>query len=134
MHILITEIKNSINDINNKKGFHWNRDKWTGQSGKGFSQKMLAMNKKLENITELEALENKKYRYHCLCNRKSSRKKRKKKKRKALKEKITKDFSGLEKDERPQTERAHEVPNKIDTLKPIPRHITRTFQNMKAKL
>lgn len=92
------------------------------------------MNKKLENITELEVLENKKYRYHCLYNRKSSRKKRKEKKRKALKEKITKDFSELEKDERPQTERAHEVPNKIDTLKPIPRHITRTFQNMKAKL
>lgn len=77
MNTLITEIKNSINDINNKKGFHWTRNKWTGWSGKGFSQKMLAMNKKLENISELEAMENKKYKYHCLYNRKSSKKKKK---------------------------------------------------------
>lgn len=59
MKILIIEIKNSVNDINNKNRFHWNRDKWMRWSGHGSSQKVLGRNKELENITELEAMEDK---------------------------------------------------------------------------
>lgn len=50
-----------------------------------------------------------------------------------MKKKITKDFLGFKKDERPQTERVHGVLNKIDILKPISRHIIKILENKKTK-